>query len=49
MIPTRKTQPYRKGRRSPGAALRAMLLGKPMYSSNPADFTRAIQRMNRKR
>lgn len=34
------SQPYRKGPRMPGAALSAMLRGKPAYLPNPQDVNR---------
>jgi hypothetical protein len=37
---TRRTQPYRKGARQPGAALMAMLRGRSLTGYNPADITR---------
>lgn len=42
--PTRATQPYRKGARRPGAALAAMLKGKPGYLPNPQGLKRRMQR-----
>lgn len=49
MKPSRRTQPYRRGDRAPGAALRAMLLGKPFFLANPADYQRQLRRLMRKR
>ena len=41
MKPTRKTQPYRQGPRSPGQALNAMTRGRTAGGMNPADVKRA--------
>ena len=49
MIPTRTTQPYRRGPRQQGAALSAMLAGKPMYLPNPADTQRQTAMMGRQK
>lgn len=40
MKPTRKTQPYRKGARQPGAALDAMRRGATAGGLNPMDVQR---------
>lgn len=45
----RSTQPYRSGARRPGAALAAMLRGKPQYLPNPQDLKRQTQRRTRRR
>lgn len=43
-------QPYRKGPRMPGAALSAMLRGRPAYLPNPQDTRRrAIKHRGMKR
>lgn len=39
------SQPYRKGARIPGAALGAMLRGKPAYLPNPQDVARQAQKL----
>jgi hypothetical protein len=39
--PTRATQPYRKGARTPGPALTAMLKGRAANGTNSADVKRA--------
>lgn len=41
MKPTRRTQPYRVGPRSPGASLTAMTRGKAFGGMNPQDIKRA--------
>lgn len=43
MKPTRSTQPYRRGARSPGAALTAMLKGRTSAGWNPIDAQRDAQ------
>lgn len=40
-----QAQPYRRGGREPGAALAAMLAGRPVFLPNPMD----LQRRNLKR
>lgn len=45
MKPTRATQPYRKGPRTPGLALTAMLRGRTVGGMNPADTKRAAAAM----
>lgn len=42
-------QPYRKGPRAPGAALAAMLRGKPRYLPNPQDVKRRAQKRAHRR
>lgn len=42
-------QPYRRGARVPGAALTAMLKGRPAFLPNPQDARRKVQRRARKR
>jgi hypothetical protein len=42
-------QPYKRGARQPGAALSAMLRGKPTYLPNPQDVKRKAQRQARSR
>jgi hypothetical protein len=43
-------QPYRRGARQPGAALGAMLRGKPHYLPNPQDAgRRAMKHRGKKR
>jgi hypothetical protein len=42
---TRRTQPYRKGAREPGAALQAMTRGRTMGGYNPQDAARNVQRL----
>jgi hypothetical protein len=45
---TRRTQPYRRRRRHPGASLTAMLRGAPFFLPNPMDAQRAaIKRRGR--
>lgn len=39
------TQPYKRGARHPGAALSAMLRGKPGYLPNPQDAKRRAQKL----
>lgn len=47
---TRKTQPYRKGARVPGAALSAMLKGRTAGGYNPQDSQRqAVKLLTRSR
>lgn len=41
MKPTRATQPYRQGARTPGPALTAMLKGRSAGGMNSADVKRA--------
>lgn len=41
MKPTRRSQPYRVGARSPGAALTAMTKGRTAGGLNPKDAERA--------
>lgn len=45
----KQAQPYRKGARMPGAALGAMLKGKPKYLPNPQDLTRRAQKRRKRR
>jgi hypothetical protein len=40
-MPTRQSQPYRKGVRHPSVALLAMLRGRPFFMPNPQDLSRA--------
>lgn len=48
MRPTRRTQPYRKGRpRKPGPTLGAMLRGEPVNRPHPLNARRKLQK-NRK-
>lgn len=47
MIPTRATQPYRRGPREPGSALQAMLAGKPGFLPNPMDLERETMKRAR--
>lgn len=42
MKSTRRTQPYRKGARQPGATLTAMRRGRSLYGTNPMDNHRRI-------
>lgn len=42
-------QPYRKGPRMPGAALSAMLRGKPYYLPNPQDAKRKMVKATHRR
>lgn len=44
MLPTRRTQPYRRGEREVSPALLAMLQGRPQFAPNPMDQRRAQQR-----
>lgn len=44
---SRRTQPYRKGPRQPGAALNAMLKGRTASGHNPKDLERNVQRLVR--
>ena len=47
-MPTRSTQPYRKGKpRPPGQALLNMMRGRTATGQNPADIQRAAQAMIR--
>lgn len=43
MRPSRATQPYRAGVRTPSMALMAMLRGRPFFMANPMDLQRAQQ------
>lgn len=47
----RTTQPYRKGSaiRNPGPALQAMLRGRSLHGTNPADQRRALMLKKAKR
>lgn len=48
MVPTRRSQPYRKaGGREPGMALQMMLAGKPGFQPNPMDLERETLRRRR--
>lgn len=48
MKPTRRTQPYRKGRPRPtGATLQAMLRGKPAYRQHPLEAQRKLRKNRR--
>lgn len=42
-------QPYKRGKRMPGAALSAMLRGSPRYLPNPQDSKRKVQRIAKAR
>lgn len=45
MKPTRKTQPYRKGKTRPsGPTLCSILLGKPGFAPHPLDAQRKLQK-----
>lgn len=45
MKPSRKTQPYRKGKvRPPGTTLASMLAGKPKFGPNPQDAKRRLRK-----
>jgi hypothetical protein len=43
----RRSQPYRRGAREPGAALDAMLRGRDAYGGNPMDLQRNVQTLLR--
>jgi len=49
MKSTRRSQPYRKGARHPGAALTAMLRGKPTFLPNPQDASRKLAKRAKRR
>lgn len=48
--PSRRTQPHRRGKpRQPTAALKAMVLGASPTAGNPADTTRGLQKLAKRR
>jgi hypothetical protein len=50
MRPTRRTQPYRKGKLGPtGPSLSAMLRGAPAGKENPVEGKRRAQKRGRRR
>lgn len=44
MKATRHSQPYRRGARTPGPALAAMLAGQPINGRNPMDVKRRARK-----
>jgi hypothetical protein len=49
MKPTRKTQPYRKGPRTPGIVLTNMKRGRTLFGQHPSDGARKAMKRRKRR